>query len=301
MLPTTEEVHMSRSKGTPSHLESPAPALARAATTTRAATIEQLIRLQASDASVGAQLTHIILADLQLTSRLLHAVNSYHCNPERVRIATISRAVSVLGFHGVRRPALVVALLEDCAHGVQRARALACFARSIHAAAQARGIAAYRADIDPEEAFVVALLRDAGELQFWSSGGAVAAHIDRALAEPDVDARAAEERIFGRSLAALAAPLNPYASALPLLRAALANGTSTDPRVRCIQLAHALARCAEDGWPGEQLRRLCEEAIREMAVPAADVSNALRAHAHEAACLAAACEAVEVGRLIRRP
>jgi hypothetical protein len=301
MLPTTDEVHMTQAKENPSTLVSPAAVLARTATPTRAATIEQLIRLQAGDAAAGAQLTHIILADLPLTSRLLRAVNSFYCNPERVRIATISRAVGVLGFHGVRRPALVIALLEDCARGTQRARALACFARSIHAAAQARGFATHRADVDPEEVFVAALLRDAGELQFWCSGNTLAAEIDRAFAEPGADARAVEERIFGGSLAARAAPLNPFVPALPLLQAALAEGVGGDPRVRCIQLAHALARCAEDGWPGEVLQQLSTEVTREMAVPAGEVIAAVRAHAHDAACLAAACEAVDVGRLIRRP
>jgi len=301
MLPTTEEVHMSRSKESVSPAGVIAPALARGVISARTATIEQLIALQGGDAAAGAQLTHIILADLPLSARLLRALNSHHCNPRSERVATISRAVSVLGFHAVRRPALAIALLEDCARGAHRARALACFARSIHAAAQARGLAASRDDIDPEEVFVVALLRDAGELQFWCSGNSLAASIDRALAEPGVDPRAAEERIFGGSLAARAAALNPYAHTLPLLRAALAEGTSSDPRVRCIQLSHALARCAEDGWPGERMQALSARLMAEMAVPAGEVSTVLRANAHDAACLAAACEAVDVGRLIRRP
>lgn len=292
---------MSRSKETVSPNAMPASALARAAPTTRAATIEQLIALQVGDASAGAQLTHVILADLPLTARLLRALNSRHCNPELGRIATISRAVSALGFHGVRRPALVIALLEDCARGRHRARALVCLARSIHAAAQARGLAACRADIDPEEVFVAALLRDAGELQFWCAGDSLADQIDRAFAEPGADPRAVEERIFGGSLAARAAALNPFLQALALLRVVLAEGTSSDPRVRCIQLAHGLARCAEDGWPGERMQALSNQVVRDMAVPVGEVSTVLRTNAHDAACLAAACEAVDVGRLIRRP
>jgi len=301
MPATTGEVHMSQGKETVPGIGIAATALARAARTTHAATAEQLIALKVGEVSAGAKLAHVILADLPLTARLLRALNSHHCNPDHARIATISGAVGSLGFHGVRRVALVIALLEDCARGRQRARAQACFARSIHAASQARGLAAYRADIDPEEVFIVALLRDAGELQFWCSGDSLAAQIDRAFAEPGADPKAVEERIFGGSLAARAAALNPFVPALSLLRAALADTNGNDPRVRCIHLAHALARCAEEGWPGEPMQQLSAQAVSEMHVPVSEISTALRKHAHEAACLAAACEAVDISRLIRRP
>jgi len=301
MLPTTDEVQMSRSKETLPQAKASVSALARSAPPTRAAIIEQLVTLPASEANAAAKLAHIILADLPLTSRLLRAVNSNYCNPGHVRVATVSRAVGLLGFHGVRRLAVVIALLEEGTRGAHRARALACLARSVHAAAQARGLAALRADVDPEEVFLAALLHDAGELQFWRSSDGLVAAMDRALSEKGEDVHAAEERILGGSLAGRAATLNPYVASLPLLRAVLTGAADPDPRIRCVQLAEALARCAEVGWPGERLQRLGAEVVRETNVPDGEVNTVLRAHGHDAACLAAACEAVEIVRLIHRP
>jgi len=301
MRPTTDEVQMSRSKENLPQVAASLSALVRAAPATRAAIIEQLITLPASEANAAAKLAHIILADLPLTSRLLRAVNSHYCNPGHVRVATVSRALGLLGFHGVRRLAVVIALLEEGTRGTHRTRALACLARSVHAAAQARGLAALRADVDPEEVFLAALLHDAGELQFWRSSDGLVAEMDRALSETGEDVHAAEERILGGSLAGRAATLNPYAASLPLLRAVLVGAADPDPRVRCVRLADALARCAEAGWPGERLQRLGAEVVRETNVPDGEVNTVLRANGHDAACLAAACEAVEIVRLIRRP
>jgi len=292
---------MSRSKENLPQAAASLSALVRAAPATRAAIIEQLITLAASEANAAAKLAHIILADLPLTSRLLRAVNSNYCNPGHVRVATVSRALGLLGFHGIRRLAVVIALLEEGTRGAHRARALACLARSVHAAAQARGLAALRADVDPEEVFLAALLHDAGELQFWRSSDGLVAEMDRVLSEKGEDVHAAEERILGGSLAGRAATLNPYSASLPLLRAVLVGAADPDPRVRCVRLADALARCAEAGWPGERLQQLGAEVVRETNVPDGEVNTVLRAHGHDAACLAAACEAVEIVRLIRRP
>ena len=66
------------------------------------AVMGQLNRLTGDDDSKVNQLAEVILKDPHLTSQILRIANSVQYNPSNNGISTVSRAIVLLGFRGVR-------------------------------------------------------------------------------------------------------------------------------------------------------------------------------------------------------
>ena len=76
---------------------------------------DSVVRIQgiaSSDTVNAAGLTNEILRDVALTNKLLRLVNSAHFARGGGSISTVSRAVSLVGFNGIRNMALGLVLLE---------------------------------------------------------------------------------------------------------------------------------------------------------------------------------------------
>ena len=76
---------------------------------------DSVVRIQgiaSSDTVSVASLTNEILRDVALTNKLLRLVNSAHFARGGGNISTVSRAVSLVGFNGIRNMALGLVLLE---------------------------------------------------------------------------------------------------------------------------------------------------------------------------------------------
>ena len=111
--------------------------------------------------SVGS-VTNEILKDVGLTNKLLRLVNSAFYARGGGSIGTVSRAVSLVGFNGIRNMALSLVLLE---HMQDKAHANVLkeeFLRSLMAGAIAGELGS--ATRDSEEAFIGAMLQNLGRL-----------------------------------------------------------------------------------------------------------------------------------------
>ncbi len=116
---------------------------------------------EASDAS---DLANLILNDYALTNKLLKLVNSAYYGLVAGKVTTITRAVVVLGYERVRLATISLALLDHFQGKAHTADLKETLIASFWAGVVAREIAGSDGTIDPEEAFVCAMLSQLGKL-----------------------------------------------------------------------------------------------------------------------------------------
>lgn len=120
--------------------------------------------LRCLDANVpNHELSAALALDQALVARLLRIVNSPFYGLSR-RIASISEAIIVLGYGGVRMLATAAALASRFASGSMGGIDLPAFWRHSVAVALISRELAKRAKVNPETAFAVGLLHDIGRL-----------------------------------------------------------------------------------------------------------------------------------------
>lgn len=130
---------------------------------------DSVVRIQSmatSDTESVHSVTNEILKDVALTNKLLRMVNSAHF-AHRGSINTVSRAVNLVGFNGIRNMALSLVLLEhmqDKAHAGQLKEE---FLRSLMAGVIGGELCPLSSD--GEEAFIGAMFQNLGRLlvQFY--------------------------------------------------------------------------------------------------------------------------------------
>ncbi len=124
-----------------------------------------LNKVAEDDNASAEDLGKIILKDQGLTMQLLKLVNSaYYRQQKRERVTTVSKAVIILGFNGVRRLALgmsVYSMLKDA----DRLPGLSeLWSHALTVAITARQLAARTGYLPAEEAFVAGLTHDIGRV-----------------------------------------------------------------------------------------------------------------------------------------
>ncbi|MBA1145566.1 HDOD domain-containing protein [Ectothiorhodospiraceae bacterium WFHF3C12] len=187
-------------------------------------------------------LANIILGDAAMTSGVLRVANSAYFSSASREISTISRAVVLLGFETVRAIGTSVAIIETFLKGRSHGPLLAVMRDSVHAAVQARTIAALAGDPEPEEVFVAALLARLGEMAFWAFAAEDQAEsLSEALAERGQTRRQAEMAVLGFTLTELTRALAHAWNLGDLVQEAVADrGRKGLTRARSVQLGHEL-------------------------------------------------------------
>ncbi|WP_367848056.1 HDOD domain-containing protein [Rhodoferax sp. WC2427] len=155
---------------------------------------DAVVRIQgmaSSETESIASFTNEILKDVALTNKLLRLVNSAHFAARGGSINTVSRAVSLVGFNGVRNMAMSLVLLEhmrDKAHAQlikdEFLRALMAGSIAVELCAEAR---------ENEEAFIAAMFQNLGRMlaEFYFADEARAVrHLVGASYKPQSEARA---------------------------------------------------------------------------------------------------------------
>jgi HD-like signal output (HDOD) protein len=127
--------------------------------------VQELISLAHSNRSAAYDLAKVILKDYSLTNKVLQVVNSAYYSIGH-SISSISKAVTILGFDGVRDLATAIALFEDfLKSGVEKEEISKILTRSFLSGLQAREmVVAKNINVLPEEAFICALLHHLGKI-----------------------------------------------------------------------------------------------------------------------------------------
>ena len=202
-------------------------------------TVSQVGSVTADRETSARDLAAVIEQDANLAARLLKIVNSSLFNLQGNRIDTISAAVVMLGFDSVRELAVSVALIEEVLKGPSHQKLLHTLSRSFHAAVQAKRLASLVGDQAPDEVFVATLLRDLGEIAYWS------------LADSDDDG----VRELGFGFDELSLALARTWQLGPLVERCIARDDEC-PRAGLATAGHRIAlTVAKVGWSGPETAR----------------------------------------------
>lgn len=167
---------------------------------------ESVVRIQRAASSENESLGSLsaeILRDVALTNKLLRMVNSANfSHAGGGSIATVSRAVALIGFGGVRNLALSLVLLEHMQNKRHAAQLKEEFLRALMAGTLAGALAPLARET--EEVFIGALFQNLGRLltEFYFPEEALQI---RQLREQGVEIEAAAQRVLGLGLQDLAA------------------------------------------------------------------------------------------------
>ena len=130
---------------------------------------DSVVRIQSmasSETESVGSVTNEILKDVALTNKLLRLVNSAHY-ARGGNISTVSRAVTLVGFNGIRNMALSLVLLEHMQDKAHAAQLREEFLRSLMAGTLGAELCAIPREA--EEAFIGAMFQNLGRLlvQFY--------------------------------------------------------------------------------------------------------------------------------------
>ena len=112
----------------------------------------------------ATDLANIILKDHALTTKLLKMVNSAFYGLAAGKVSTVTRAVVVLGYENVRLATLSLALFEHFKGKSNSKHLKEAVVGSFWSGMMARELASMEGCIDPEEAFVCAMMSHLGKL-----------------------------------------------------------------------------------------------------------------------------------------
>jgi putative nucleotidyltransferase with HDIG domain len=140
--------------------------------------LSRILQLADAENASGKDLIAVIEHDQALTGKMLRLANSAFFGQTR-RVATIPRAVVLLGFSTVRNLALGVKVWDALGTGISRSRLDALWAHAVAVGLAAKALAARLHAGDPDEAFTAGVLHDIGRLvlamrfrdDYWSSVG----------------------------------------------------------------------------------------------------------------------------------
>ena len=127
------------------------------------ASIVRIQRVASSETESLASLSAEILKDVALTNKLLRMVNTVHfAQAGAGSISTVSRAVQLVGFAGIRNMALSVVLLEHMQDKAQAAQIKEEFLRALMSGTLAAELTP--ASRDAEETFIGSMFQNLGRL-----------------------------------------------------------------------------------------------------------------------------------------
>ncbi|HEY9381580.1 MAG TPA: HDOD domain-containing protein, partial [Burkholderiales bacterium] len=158
--------------------------------------VNQALSAENERASV---LCNTILKDFALTNKLLKLVNAVHYNHFGGRVSTVSRAVAILGFDGVRNVALSLVLLEHLQNKSQATALKEEVTATYFSGVMARQLVQRLGVQDAEYAFICAMFHRLGKLLavFYLHDEAQA--VERLREARDIDEARASAEVLGIS------------------------------------------------------------------------------------------------------
>ncbi len=241
-----------------------------------------------SDASI-AEMAESILSDSAMTARVLRMANSVFFNQTSKPITTVSKAILVIGFNGVRNIALSIALIDTILSGIRHDRAIQEMIRAYHAAIQAKGLA-LQENLDNqkvEEIFIATLLQRFGSLTFWcfSYGFAEALDFEYSMHKTSEEA---EQQILGFTLQELTKEITGRWHLSSLSPNALPEEGERDAKQsihhpsQYVTAGYDISLAAEQGWESAQMETVVNHLSKTLNKPKADISLAIRTQAAQA-------------------
>lgn len=204
-----------------------------------------------ADSANGRILAGVVLHDPLLALRVLAYIESNRTQRQTVDIATIDRAIMMIGMTPFFRDFQNLPVAEEQlkAHPQALLGLLKTINRARRAAHWARHWAILRHDVDVEEITLATLLHDVAELLMWLFAPSLALKVNEAQrAQPHQRSATIQSEIYGVSLYQLKLALAEAWHLPTLLIQLLDHRRTENPRVRNVKLAVDLARHSANGW-----------------------------------------------------
>ncbi|HYE35004.1 HDOD domain-containing protein [Methylocaldum sp.] len=230
-----------------------------------------------------SELAKIILEDPGLTAGLLKLASSPYYNPNSVRLATVTRAIVLLGLNVIRELALACSFIETVMskHGKQQVnKEIAC---ALHSAVQAKSLAILVNDPQPEEVFIAALLHNIGHIGFWCFELNMGGKIQELTEKQKMPAERAERAVLGFQLIQLGASLSKTWRLGGLIEEAF---SGRSPRTEYVKLGYQIARGSSRGWQSEEIKRCIYRVAELTGQPHRNLLQLLQRNAESAVKLA---------------
>ncbi|APV50622.1 hypothetical protein BWI17_13535 [Betaproteobacteria bacterium GR16-43] len=161
-------------------------------------TVQEINRLLASEREPASMLCNTVLKDFALTNKLLRLVNAALYTQFGGSIGTVSRAVAVLGFEGVRSVALTLMLFEHLQNKPQASAMREEIASAYFSGVAAREFARNLGQgASPEESFVCAMFHRLGRLLALYYLNDEAQAIQRLMEARGIDEHRAAREVLG--------------------------------------------------------------------------------------------------------
>lgn len=202
-----------------------------------------------SDDRKGAmELASVILQDPNLTVKLLKISNAPQYNPTRQKMATVSRAIIMIGSEVIRELTLVCSFFESILSTVNKQQANEEIAQAIHAAVHAKSIAMAANDKSPEEVFIATLLNHIGSISFWCFCGDQGECIQALIKNGNCSREEAEKKVLGFKLTDLGASLSNAWKLGSLVEESIKpKALSNNPRVSLVHLGYEITEALKEG------------------------------------------------------
>lgn len=263
-----------------------------------ASVVKELNELTGSDEADVNQLAEVILKDANLTSQVLRIANSVQYNPSSYPITTVSRAIVLIGFTGVRAICISVMVIDSLLGKQPRERLLETMAKAFHAAVQARNLVRQVNDTAKEEVFISALLYHVGEMAFWACGDDTADELEALLQDDTGCPKEGVEKVTGTSMKAITKALAGVWSLGETLEEALYPPSSPTPKVTAVCLGEEISRTAEKGWDSSEMNETLSKVVKFTGLSYLQVRQMVMEAADEAAGVALTYGAAKVCHLI---
>ncbi len=248
-------------------------------------TVRDVRKVATSHFSSADDLSDVIGHDASMAARVIQIANSPLFNLQNREIDTISAAVVMVGFDAVREIAITVGVIEEMLKGSQHHRVGRHMARAFHAAAQARAFARHCGG-RPDEVFVAALLRQVGEMAFWSRAGREATAIEMRLKQGMAHGDA-EKEVLGFELSELSKGLAQDWHLGELLGQVLSGVHADDPAVQNVEYGHEVALVLDEhDWRDQETQDLLDRLAKHLNVKRGAVEQLVRDNLEEAAEIA---------------
>ncbi len=260
--------------------------------------VTELNALTGDDDAEINQLAEVILKDANLTSQVLKIANSVQYNPSNHPINTISRAIILIGFTGVRAICISVMVIETLLGKNPKRRLLEQMAKAFHAATQASRLIAKINENDKEEVFIAGLLYHLGQMAFWSTGGEAIDELDSILDRGDKSIDEASKEVLGCSFKAISRSLASAWNLGETLEQSLYPPSQPSAKVQAVCLGEEISQAALKGWNSTEMEEALYKVSRFSGMSFVEAKKVAEDGTEEAASVALTFGAAKVCPLI---